>query len=320
MKYKILVTGTSSYGIGEGMLKVINESNYLDKIELIGASNSQLTAYKNIIENYFILPNANECHYYQEVKKIVRKEKINILIPGAEAEIYFFSKNKEKIEKELNIDIWVNKYQTIKTFNNKLFTKRFFLNTEIHTPKHYLGLKNDTKFPLIIKPIEGKASEGIFIVKNKKEFYAICNFYETIGKGFLIEEFIEKDAEYTVSLINLDGELEILCMQRVLSKGATQYAKIVEKPKIISITQKIHQVLKDELILNLQILEKNNRFYIFEINPRFSGSAPIRSKLGYNEFDIIFSHKYLKKKHQYTLKKDFYCIRGYKEFIYNDPF
>lgn len=318
MKYNVLITGTSSYGVGEGILKIVNESVYRNDIKLIGASNSKLTAYKNFVENYYILPNASEPEYYEEIRKIIETEEINILIPGSEAEMLLFSQIKDNIKNELNIDVWVNKYEIVEIFDNKLNAEKFFQRFGFNTPKSYQGYP--VKFPLIIKPIQGKSSEGIFIVKNIEQYKAIYDFYNAIEKQTIVQEFIEKDAEYTVSLINLEGRLEILCMERTLSKGATQYAKIVEEPVVLEITKKLHQVLGEELILNLQILRKNNDFFVIEVNPRFSGSAPLRAKLGYNEFDIIFAHKYLNKAHKYELKMDSYCIRGYEEVTYYDKF
>jgi len=318
MRYNVLVTGTSSYGVGEGLLKSINESEYRNQLNLIGASNSKLTAYKNLVDSYYILPNANHPDYSKEVNKIIKDEQIHILIPGSEAETLFYSQNKSKIESELYIDIWVNENEIINIFDNKLEAEKFFINFGIKTPKSYSECKEE--FPLIIKPVIGKSSEGIFIAKDKEEYYAAKNFYQVIGEQIIVQEFIEKEKEYSVSLINLGNRLEILSMERILNKGATQYAKIVYKPAIEDMARVLHSALGDELILNLQILKKNKEYYIFEINPRFSGSAPMRAKLGFNEFDIIFANKYLNKAHVYQLKEDCYCIRGYEEVIYSDKF
>ena len=318
MRYNVLVTGTSSYGVGEGLLKSINESEYRNQLNLIGASNSKLTAYKNLVDSYYILPNANHPDYSKEVNKIIKDEQIHILIPGSEAETLFYSQNKSKIESELYIDIWVNENEIVNIFENKLEAEKFFINFGIKTPKSYSECKEE--FPLIVKPIMGKSSEGIFIAKDKEQYYAAKNFYQVIGEQIIVQEFIEKGKEYSVSLINLGNRLEILSMERILNKGATQYAKIVYEPAIEDMARVLHSALGDELILNLQILKKNKEYYIFEINPRFSGSAPMRAKLGFNEFDIIFANKYLNKAHAYQLKEDCYCIRGYEEVIYSDKF
>jgi len=315
MEFNILVTGTSSYGVGEGILKIVNSSKYRNVINIISTSDNELSAYKKFAENHYVLPLANQPQYLSEISKIIKNERIQILIPGSEPEMLFFSKNKDKYEKELEVDIWVNKYPIVKMFENKLFAEEFFHRYDINTPKSIIN--GTGTFPQIIKPLCGKGSEGIFIVYNFKQYQAVCSFYRAMKKEFIVQEYIEKDHEYTVSLINLSDRIEILSMERILNKGATQYARITEDDNIINMANIIHNALdKEELILNLQILEKNKEFYIFEINPRFSGSAPIRAKLGYNEFDILFANRYLNIKHEYKINKNQYCIRGFEEQLY----
>jgi carbamoyl-phosphate synthase large subunit len=316
MKFNVLVTGTSSYGVGEGLIKLISDSAYKEQINLIGASNSKLTAFKDKLKSYYVLPNANHPTYIDEIKNVIKNERVNILIPGSEAEMIFFSQNKKGLEKELEVDIWVNDFKIINAFDNKLNADEFFNRHEINTPRSYQNRTDN--FPLIIKPVQGKSSEGIFIIKNNETFQAVHDLYKVLNIEIIVQEFLEKEAEFTVSLINLGDRLEMLTMERILNKGATQYAKIVDNSKIEDICRKVHSVIGTELILNLQILKKDNEFYVFEINPRFSGSAPMRAKLGYNEFDILFAHKYLNKVHVYELKKDSYCIRGYEEVTYID--
>jgi carbamoyl-phosphate synthase large subunit len=79
---------------------------------------------------------------------------------------------------------------------------------------------------------------------------------------------------------------------------------------------RLHAVLGKELILNLQILASAGRYYLFEVNPRFSGSAPMRAKLGFNEFDLLFAGRCLQKVHTYQLLEHAYVLRGYDETVY----
>ena len=314
MAYNILITGTSSYGVGEGLLKVLYKSAYRDQLRLIGASNSELSAYKHLVSKYYVLPSVGEDNYYEQLCRVVREECVHIVIPGSEAEMLFFSRNKERIEFELNVDIWVNKYEIIETFDDKSRAEAFFKKNHFNTPPSYE--ENRRSFPIVIKPTHGKSSEGIFIVHDKKQYEAVIELYRTLEQAVIVQQFIEKDREFTVSLINLGVDVEILCMERILNKGATQYAKIVPDACVIEMSQRLHSVLGNEIILNLQIIQQGDDYYCIEVNPRFSGSASMRADLGFNEFDILFAYKYLGRRHMYNLKQDAYCIRGYQEFVY----
>jgi carbamoyl-phosphate synthase large subunit len=313
-KYNVLITGTSSYGVGEGLIKVVNKSRFRDNIKLIGASNSEMTAFKMLLDNYYILPNANSENYFIELNKIIEKESINIVIPGSEAEIIKIGEKIEKIEKiDKNTDVWINDIEVINTFNNKEKANSFFENNNILTPKEYKNKEKIERYPVLLKPICGKSSENIFIAENREQIEAVENYYEKYKQKYILQEYLPGE-EYTVSLIDLGEYEEILIMKRKILKGATQWAKIEENSEIKLIIENINKLIKNKTIINIQIMKYENKYYIFEINPRFSGSSPMRELLGYNEFDIIFSKKYLNKRLEYKLN-DKEIIRGYDEFI-----
>lgn len=314
-KYNVLLTGTSSYGVGEGLIKVINTSLYREQINLIGASNSNLTAFKNMVDKYYVLPNAIDKSYFDCLKKLVEKENIDILIPGSEAEMEVLSKNKGCFS---NIDLWVNDYEIIDLFNDKKKASDFFQQNRFYIPQTYSeSLKIEFSYPLILKPCRGKSSENIYIVKNKEQLEAVKSLYKAYDTKYIIQKYIENKEEYTMSLINLSKtKQQIFILKRILNKGATQYAVIEENVEIKNIALRLHEILKKELILNIQLIKDKDRYCIIEVNPRFSGSSPMRQLLGFNEFDVIFSSKYLNKDLMYKTKENSYVIRGYKEFVY----
>lgn len=310
-KYNVLITGTSSYGVGEGLIKVVNKSRFRDEIKLTGASNSEMTAFKIMLDNYYILPNADSENYFIELNKIIKKENINIVIPGSETEMVKIAKNIKEISDD--VDIWLNDLEIINTFNNKEKANEFFEKNGILTPKVFKEKKDIKEFPVFLKPISGKSSEGVFIAKSVNQLDVIEKYYAEFNQKYIIQEYIPGE-EYTVSLIDLGEYEEILIMKRKLLKGATQWSKIEENREIKNIILKLNDLIKNKIIINIQLMSYKGRYYIFEINPRFSGSAPMRELLGYNEFDIIFSKKYLDKRLKYELT-DKEAIRGYDEFV-----
>ncbi len=315
--YNVLVTGSSSYGVGEGLIKTINISAYSNKIRLIAASNSNLTAYRDLVDKYYILPSAKDEYYLEKLKGLIELENIHILIPGSEAEMEVISRNKSSFK---NIDIWLNDYSLIELFNDKSKADDFFKDNNISVPYTYKDIDDKSlKYPLIIKPNQGKSSENIHVVRNKVQLEAVVNLFKAYNEKFIIQQYIQGGEEYTVSLINLSENYnKILVMKRILCKGATQYSHIEDDNNIEKIVLKIHELIQNELILNIQLIKKDNNYFILEINPRFSGSSPMRSMLGFNEFDIIFCHKYLNRELKCNLLLDKYVIRGYKEFIFEE--
>lgn len=315
-QYNVLVTGTSSYGVGEGILKTVNSSKYRDRIKLIGASNSDLVAYRHILEKFYVLPNAADENYLTSLKSVLDNENIDILIPGSEAEAEVLSQNKDIFGK---VDIWVNISSIVETFNNKLLSHKFYQSNNFHTPKIFNNYEENNvhKYPLIMKPTKGKSSENIYIINNEIQLKAVEALYKAYDIEYILQEYIKSGEEYTVSLINLDENYqEIFILKRVLNKGATQYVTFEDNECIKRIAIELHRLIKNELILNIQIIKQGDKYHIIEINPRFSGSSPMRALMGFNEFDIIFSYKYLNTRLKYDIKEQSSIIRGYSEFTH----
>ena len=55
--------------------------------------------------------------------------------------------------------------------------------------------------------------------------------------------------------------------------------------------------------MNFQLKFTKNGPMIFEINPRFSGTTPIREKFGLNEYTAISKTLFSRQKFYYKLKK-----------------
>ena len=63
------------------------------------------------------------------------------------------------------------------------------------------------------------------------------------------------------------------------------------KKNILTIGKKIKGVGS----LNFQMKKHKNKFYIFEINPRFSGTTSVRAFFGFNEPEMFIKSFFLKK-------------------------
>ncbi len=307
----VLVTGTSSYGVGEGLLKVVNSSIHREQIKLIGASNSYLTAFKDICDNYEILPNANSSEYISALLLLIEKYNVDILIPGSEAEVRELSTEVGEVILKSS-KVLMNPWNVVSTFDSKLLSSHFFDQNSIPFPKTVKSIDENLKYPIFVKPEQGKSSENVFKISTRKQLDAILCYYDAYFIESIIQEYIEIEKEYTCSIVNSQTGVYTLITERILNKGATQECRIVDNNEIEMILTKVMNAIKEFQILNVQVAYSNGEYYVFEINPRFSGSAPMRALLGFNEFDLLISEKPI----ELNTHKDSYVIRGYSERKY----
>ena len=96
----------------------------------------------------------------------------------------------------------------------------------------------------------------------------------------------------------------VITLKRKLKNGntiKTSHQKGHNFNKINSYIKKLTMLLKPFGPLNFQLCLTEKGPVIFEINPRFSGTTPIRSIYGINEFKILFNY-FNDKKYNISLK------------------
>ena len=138
---KILITGCGSL-IGQGLIKTMKDSSR--KYNIYGTDYIKDTIGHHIVKRSFILPDIlkKNCEkiWLKKLIGILKKNKINYLIPGLDFELKHLSQNKKQIEKKTRCKVIVSKIDTIKTFNDKWLTVQYLKNNKFSS--YRIGLSN----------------------------------------------------------------------------------------------------------------------------------------------------------------------------------
>lgn len=323
LKYNILITGTGGCGVGEGLYKSL-ESIEEYNIFACNSSDNSLFLF-NKPKNSFIVPVASAANFCETVISICKENDIKIVIPGSEPELLVFVNNR-KLFYDQNIVILANTNEVINTFDNKWETFVKLSSLGVKTPDSTLVLEDyeffeRNQFPLLVKPIIGNASKNVFIVKNQTELDCICKYLSIKNIFFIIQEYIgSTDEEYTISVLSdFSGNyIGSMVLKRILSSGFSQFIQCEEYNELNLAAQNIALKINSRGPLNIQCRLKNDELYVFEINPRFSGTTPFRTLLGFNEANTL-----LKKViegidifDKSNIKYGSFGVRGFKEEVY----
>ncbi len=301
----ILITGAGSL-IGQGLIKTIK--SYSLKSKIVGADYIKNSVGLYWCEKTYLLPDIldkkiSEKKWLKSILKIISKEKIDILIPCADFEIILFAKFRKYIEERYNIIILVSDFSLVDKCNDKLKTVNLLKKLNLDYPKSSIPNKkfyeSKKKFPLIVKPRKGSTSKNVFIVKNNLELkHAIKKC-----KLPIIQELLEGD-EYTCGTIFLGSKvISSISLRRYLKNGNTSIAFSEKNSLVNNYVKKVTKILKPFGPMNFQLKLTINGPIIFEINPRFSGTTPIREKFGLNEYQAILETIYSNKNYNYNIKK-----------------
>jgi len=125
--------------------------------------------------------------------------------------------------------------------------------------------------------------------------------------------------EYTVGVVMAtDGDfMGSISIQREL-KGGFSYRMIVDDfSEVRKNAEAIAEKLGARGSINVQCFMTDKGIITFEINPRFSGTTPIRSACGFNEVDAVIHNFLFGEKTNLDFKKGILVIRYLNEMYIN---
>lgn len=266
-------------------------------------------------------------NYIDFILGVCIQKNVKAIIPGSEIELKVFS-NNTKVFLERGIQLLINSPEILKVCLDKNLTSKFLDQNGFLSPLSF-AISNEKDldeikvFPLVLKPsVGGGGSVNTMIVQNSEELKVFGKFLLGQYKEFIAQEYVgDPQSEYTVGVLSTqDGQIvDSIVLKRNIISGLGAKIKLLntsgksELGKYLAISSGISQgeILRHELIsktceeiakklqsvgpLNIQCRLANNKVYIFEINPRFSGTSPMRALAGFNEVEISIKNKVLQQ-------------------------
>jgi len=233
--------------------------------QLYGASS--ISDHGELVYKYQIssLPFFNDKNFLNELNILIDKLGIDFLIPAHDDVLFFFSKNKSKI----NSKVICSDFETIEICRSKLKTYNFFKNI-IKVPKVY-DITDSFSFPLFLKPDVGQGSQGIHYVENQNQL----EFHTKVNPSLLILEYLP-GKEFTVDCFtDKRGNLRF-SKARTRSRirnGISVNSSLEENNVFYEIAVKINSVMKFKGVWFFQVKEDQGGDYsLLEVAPRVAGS------------------------------------------------
>ncbi len=316
-KIRVLVTGVGGGGHGEQILKALKLSTL--NLEINGADMSSVSKGLAVVDRSFILPAASHPEYMDALIYLCKKLSVQALFHGSEPELKKMSENEQEFHK-LGIFLPINPKTVIQTCMDKVATSSFLKTHGFNFPqfkevKSLIDVSKINFFPVVLKPsIGGGGSANTFIAQDANELEFFSEYILRHSASFIVQEYVgTPDSEYTVGVLSdYEGNLiNSIAVKRnimsalsnrlkvknrsgnkdlgeilVISSGVSQ-GEIGKFKEVTSKCEKIAKTIGSRCAINIQCRFYNNEVYVFEINPRFSGTTSLRAMVGYNEPDVL---------------------------------
>lgn len=296
---RVLVTGAGSvYGLG--IIKALKAAALA--IEVIAADINPYSLGLFFADKGFIAPRAAaEENYYMFIENLCKEHQIKAIYTGSTAELSFYAKNRESLEKSTGAKVFVNSPTVIEICSDKWLTmchlsrSGFQIPASIRYPEDAGMLSSFIKsvgFPLIVKPRMGRGSEGVVLVKDKQQLLGNVKG----KKSLIIQEYLtDEEQEFTVGIcINQKGKvISQIALRRYLQEGVSIAAVSDGYHEIAAYCAAVASTLGAYGAINIQLRLKDGIPVIFEINPRFSSSTGMRLLFGINEPESLIRSEVL---------------------------
>lgn len=317
---RVIVTGVSGGAIGEQVCKALRLGRR--QYEITVTNNSLAPALVVEAENYETLPPATDANYLESILTLAQKHRIEFIIPGSESELSILSQCREAVS-EAGARMLINSGSVISMCLDKFKSIEFLAEHGFSVPVSFVsdgatGVDSIFgRFPWVVKPAEGGGgSTSVFIAQDQTELRFFVEYLLKQGHRPLVQEYIgNAENEYTVGVLNspkgdiisavalrrqirsgLSNRLRVpnrtgrseLGPDLVISSGISQ-GELVDFEPVLTAAKKIALSLGSVGPINIQGRWDGSRFVPFEINPRFSGTTPMRAMAGINEPELLIA-------------------------------
>ncbi|MFH2143860.1 MAG: ATP-grasp domain-containing protein [Bacteroidota bacterium] len=282
IKITIAVTGlnnTDNPGPGIPVIRSLKESDIFEP-RIIGL------AYENLEPGIYMrdhvdkvyqmpYPSAGTDLLIGRLEYINSIEKIDVLIPNFDAELYSFMKSASKLKK-MGIKTFLPTLEQFEERHKAVlpdFGKKYDIlvpkSQAIYSVSEIYSLSKDFEFPVLVK---GKYYDA-FIAYNNEQ---IVSFFNKItskwGVPVIIQEFI-KGTEVNVIAVG-DGKGKAvgavpMRKQYITDKGKAWGGITIDDKRLLKITKDLIKKTKWRGGMELEMIKtSSNEYYLLEINPR----------------------------------------------------
>jgi carbamoyl-phosphate synthase large subunit len=327
MRTKATVLVTASGGIvSQGIIKSLKLSNItkdhhvMYKIVTTDINAQAAGLYRSDVG--ILVPSPSSPDYIESIIKICKEQNVQAIFVGSDEELLPIAHVKEEIEKETGTVVLINPIDVISTGMDKWKTFEFLKKNnlpyaESSLPENQEEFIEEFGFPLVVKPREGKSSLHFYIVNDRDEIKQAISAIQKVGWRPIIQEYLDgENVEFTSGVtVNRTGKnvMSSISMRKTPKQGQTYKAFVDDFHDIRKSAEETALKFGCRSSINIQAKMIENTPKIFEINPRFSATCPIRAAAGVNEPDIVFRNFVLGEEIKIDAYQKLACMRYWNE-------
>lgn len=226
-----------------------------------------------------------EDKYIGELLQICRTEHIDMLFPLTDLEIDVLNRHRESFAMD-NVLLCIQSEECLSIARNKYEQTKFFKGSIVNAPDTILATDDvsNMNFPAIAKPYDGRSSEGLYTLITSEDVSLIKN-----REKYIIQEKLPGNI-FTVDYVRdcFGNDFSIPREELLRTKnGAGTTVRIAPSLMLSEMASFVGSRLGVVGCINMEFINNNDKYYLIDINPRFSAGVAFSNFMGY---DMVKSH------------------------------
>ena len=237
-----------------------------------------------------IVPRIDDPNYIDRIIEICKKEKITGVFSLIDPELSLLAKNRDRFTKE-GVTPIVSSYELCEISLDKYRMYEMLQKMGISTARCFLTVedfesarkKGEVDFPVFVKPRGGSASININKVNSIEMLKALFQDYD----GLMIQELMsgtEYGADVYIDMISGKCTSIFLKKKIKMRAGETDKSISVKNEKVFKLLSDFAEKVGYRGMIDVDLFhdEKDDTWYLSEVNPRFGGGYPHAYECGVN--------------------------------------
>lgn len=313
----VVVTAVGGGGLGEQLIKALRLAS--TPYRIIGTDMAAASKGRAEVDHFEQVPPARDAGFVPALLDLCRRHGARAVLCGSEAEIAVLDRNREAFA-AAGLFVPIQPGAVLDICLDKVKTAAFLAEHGFATPAYARITSREEldafpHLPAVVKPSTGGGgSANLFLAQKREELVFFGEYLLRQYREFIVQEYVgTPQTEFTAGvLLDMDGNLwnSIAVRRNILtalsnrlrepnrtgraelgsvlaiSNGVSQ-GEIGAFPEVCGECERIAQAIGARGAINIQCRVQGGRVYVFEINPRFSGTTSLRAMVGYNEPDLL---------------------------------
>jgi len=288
----VLVLGVGG-NVSQGIVKALRCGP--TPVRIVAACISPLSTGLYAGDVALISPRADATEFVEWVAEVCLREGVAGIFSGVEPVLLALARHAASLRERTGAVVVTSSPEVLAIGQDKLVTARWLQErglpygraADVVDRAAVEALVAESGFPLVVKPRAGKGAQGVLLVHDEHALRVAS------GGGQIVQEHLgSEDDEFTVGCFcDADGVLRgTIVMHRTLVSGTTATARVGVFPRVREIAERVVRELAPTGPCNVQLRVHDGVPTPFELNVRFSGTTPIRARLGFGEVDLALRH------------------------------